>query len=237
MKIAIGVFAKTPDLSPVKTRLAQTIGIPMADVFYKKSVAGVAGNLRDLKIALAETAVTKNEALSLSIYWALAEEEGVNSPFWKGKTCLWTGAGSLGQRLNQVSKALFENHDYVFVMGTDSPQVGAAPLLKALVTMVENRGKAIVGPCSDGGFYLFGMENPLGESFWTHIQYSQGDTCQQLIDSLKEKAQAFEILPAYGDVDVAEDLIRLKKELLENQEALNEEQKDLLNWLLSLENL
>ncbi len=191
----------------------------------------VNGNLRDLEKALEKINENSNEPLELSIWWALAEEEGLTSDFWKGKQCLWTGEGNLGERLNQVTEALFENQDYVFVMGTDSPQVGAAVLLKAMLKISEGRDKALVGPCSDGGFYLFGMARPLGKGFWTCIQYSQIDTCQQLIKSLEEKMMTIERLPVYGDVDIAEDLIQLKKELLKTQEALNEEQKNLLNWL------
>lgn len=231
MKIAFGIFAKTPELSPVKTRLAQTIGEEQANAFYELSVAAVSQNLKGLKAIF-------NESVDLSFYWALAEEEGPENPYWREKVCFWTGEGSLGERLYQVSHRLFEDHDYVFVMGTDSPQVGSEALKKVVekalkfeAEALEGREKAIIGPCSDGGFYLFGMAKPLAKEVWTSVTYSRDNTCQQLVDKLTEKGYDIENLSLYGDVDVVEDLGKLKKELLEVQGALNNEQKNLLNWL------
>lgn len=231
MKIAIGIFAKTPELSPVKTRLAQTIGEEKANGFYALSVAAVDRNLKDLRDCFNNPENPYGNEVDLTCHWALAEAEGVGNAFWKGKSCLWTGEGSLGERLHQVSQRLFEFSDYVFVMGTDSPQVGTEILKRAMEHVWRNRKKAIIGPCSDGGFYLFGMPVPLDKALWTSVIYSQESTCQQLMTQLTEKGFEIELLPVYGDVDVEGDLVRLKKELLEGQEALNNEQAKLLNWL------
>ncbi len=238
MKIAIAVFAKTPGLSPVKTRLALSIGETQANAFYIKSVAAVRENLKALKLLCKTETINHTEMTELDIWWALAEEEGVNHPFWKEDQCLWTGEGSLGERLYQVTRELFQQYEYVFVMGTDSPQVGAPELYKMINSINGSKETSIncskeisiIGPCSDGGFYIFGSPKELGKDFWLSIPYSQSNTCQHLIQGIEGLGQPYEVMGTFGDVDHVADLHRLKKELWEIQNSHNGH-RDLLEWL------
>ena len=66
MKCAIAIFAKTIGLSPVKTRLAVSIGQDKAEQFYRLSIACIEDVLRAV--------VSENP--SIFPHWVLAEEEG-----------------------------------------------------------------------------------------------------------------------------------------------------------------
>ena len=87
-KGCIAVFAKTPDLSPVKTRLAQTIGKDKAKEIYTLCVESVQAVLQEIKHP------------GWDIRWALAEEEAGNTEFWHHRPFekFWTGEGELGDR-------------------------------------------------------------------------------------------------------------------------------------------
>ena len=62
----IAVFVKTPGLSPVKTRLAQEIGIEKAEKIYR------------LCCEWTKDALIRAQSITpLQLFWAVAEEEGM----------------------------------------------------------------------------------------------------------------------------------------------------------------
>lgn len=128
---ALAIFAKTPGLSPVKTRLAADIGIENAEQFYRYSVKC----LEELAFnVLRETQGT------LVPYWAIGEENGLNDPLWENLDRLWTGDGGLGDRLNHVYAALLKKHDHVILIGTDSPQMSSGRIIGAHEILRKKRG-------------------------------------------------------------------------------------------------
>src|SRR6476620_4510872 len=96
MRIAIAVFVKTPGMSPVKTRLAKTIGVQAAERFYLLSAASVEAVIREV------VHHSFKPDVQLCPYWALAEEAADSYPLWQRFQKIFQGNGTLGDRLNQV---------------------------------------------------------------------------------------------------------------------------------------
>ncbi len=194
-KIAIAAFVKTPELSPVKTRLAKTIGKRQAIAIYEESVKQTAITL--------QAAVTSLE--SLHAYWAVAEQQATNHQRWQQFSTLWTGDNSLAHRLHHVYSTLRQHHDRVILIGTDCPQLPQQYILEAAQTKKET----IIGKATDGGFYLFSSNQTIAAECWLNVRYSEENTLTQLINTLTTAGvigESVEYLPTLSDIDDRESL-------------------------------
>jgi len=107
MTAAVAIFVKTPGLSPVKTRLAAGVGVEAATEFHRLAAASVAGVAR----ACGEEIVP---------YWAVAEQEALDAPAWRGFPTIWQGEGGLGARLDRIYATLLLRHGRVLLIGADA---------------------------------------------------------------------------------------------------------------------
>ncbi len=217
---AIAVFVKTPGLSPIKTRLAAGIGAERSAEFYRLSVAAVAATV---------AAIAKSSGATP--YWAVAEEAGLDDPLWQKFACISQGTGDLGNRLNHVFDALQMQHTAVIAIGADSPQITPPMLESTLEILLDRRGlyPHVLGRSLDGGFYLVGSNARLPQETWLDVPYSTPTTAKEMAASLHSSGQIKE-LARITDVDQAENLPTLKKELLAIGSP-TPEQLTLLNWL------
>lgn len=212
MSTAIAIFAKTPSLSPVKTRLAVDIGADMAEEFYRLSVNAV------------QTEVASVNAFP---YWAVAEENGLSDPLWRGFTTLWTGEGGLGERQHHIYETLLQRHDRVLLIGSDAPQISKAILERAIAELDSH--DFVIGPARDGGYYLFGGRISTEQSSWTSVPWSTSVTRRRLEAVLPSKPNHLHLLT---DVDRADDLQYIRQEM---PEYMSREQKQILEWVTNIE--
>lgn len=222
MKIAIASFAKTISLSPVKTRLAKSIGVESAEVFYLLSVACINAVLEE----------TKRQDSDIFPHWALADEKAVGLDAWQSFPNLWTGEGGLGERLFNISDRLFQTHDAVILIGTDSPQLRVEQLLK-FSNMLRTRSDFdhVVGSATDGGFWLWGSTKALPLSVWDNVTYSTDTTLEELMRATNNYGHSVFKSDEMQDVDVVEDIVRLQKTFEQESKTLLPAQKVLLKWL------
>ena len=222
MRCAVAIFAKTIGLSSVKTRLAASIGQEKAEQFYRLSIACVEEVLQDV--------ARKNS--NVFPHWVLAEEEAPQRFEWNSFPAMWTGEGGLGERLANVSGTLFKNHDAVFLIGTDSPQMSAKRVLQSIQSLKVNSGlNHIAGPAKDGGFWLWGSRKILPNTIWNSVTYSASTTLEELVAATNAHGDHVYIGHKMQDVDVLDDLITLQKILEQKEGVLLSAQKVLLEWL------
>ena len=222
MKLAVGIFAKTIGLSGVKTRLAADIGKDDAEAFYAMSVDAVADVLNKAEL---------NTDGAIVPFWTLAEEAAPHLPQWSGFNAIWTGEGGLGQRLANVSEALFADHDAVALIGTDSPHLVPSLFENVLLQLRDDREIHIAGPADDGGFYLFASAQPVGRDIWESVTYSVDTTLKELATLIEKKGKRVNYLGSESDVDVIADLATLERSLCEIEDDLLPAQARLLDWL------
>lgn len=207
----IAVFGKTPGLSPIKTRLAATIGKKKANELYNLCVDSTQTTL--------EKFVQHNP--EWRIVWAVGEKKGLEHPYWTERPFdkIWTGDGYLGTRLHQVYSTLIQEHEAVLLTGTDSPQLNPETFIDA-AKHIEESG-SVIGPASDGGFYLFGNTREIPQTVWESVPYSvettRGELLKRVVDDIPH-------LPEKSDLDIYEDIQTLIDEmppyLHESQERL-----------------
>lgn len=223
MKCAVAVFAKTIGLSPVKTRLAASLGTKKAEAFYSLSVSAVTETLGAVQAS----------GQDIRPFWCVAEEDGPQQEQWSRFPAIWTGEGGLGERLANICERLFEDHDAVMLMGTDSPQLSPDYLLNAFRVVKENPDDCVAGPAADGGFCLFVSANPVAREIWEKATYSVDTTLAELTAHLLEQDMFVRLLETMQDVDTFDDLKTLKAFLELNKDSLPAGQKRILDWINS----
>ena len=199
MNIAIAIFAKNPDLSPVKTRLAKDIGKEKAIEVYRSLLEHTQKVVKHYQL---------HSQHNITPYWALAEKESIDLPEWQNFKTLWTGEGKLGDRLHTVYDTLIKNHEVVILIGSDCPDINFSEFDTCIENHLLKHEKCIIGPCEDGGFYLFAYDKILPGLFWKQINYSTATTFKELVTALTKLQIATYQLPTLFDIDTVKDLPR-----------------------------
>ncbi len=219
---AVAIFVKTPGLSPLKTRLARTIGHELAEEFHVLSAAAV-------EAVMAKVGQTD----AVHPYWAVAEEDGLTNVLWSNFPRTWQGEGGLADRLDQVYSTLRERHRQVLLIGADAPQITSEVLGEAHQIVAEAvEPQFVIGRSDDGGFYLFGGNISIPANVWRSVSYSEATTADQLVAAIKSFGPIHE-LPTLSDVDTIEDLEPMANALA-NLPAPLGEQIRLLQWISRL---
>jgi glycosyltransferase A (GT-A) superfamily protein (DUF2064 family) len=220
---ALAIFVKTPGLSAIKTRLADSVGPEVSEKFYRASLRATAACAREVQ----------RQYGKLQVYWAVAESEGLDSPMWVEFPTVYQGEGSLGLRLSNVYKELLNRHQFVCFIGADSPHIGAGQLLDGVFETARNaQKKFILGETNDGGFYFFGGSLPVPEMVWTSVAYSSIQTANELSSRLFRIAGVSTIRRDF-DVDTVDDLLKYKEDGFAGPNLLPE-QLSLIQWVKSL---
>lgn len=196
---AIAIFVKTPGISPVKTRLAETLGTSQAIGLYRLCTAAVESVAQAADVG--------------PVYWALAEASPQAIAQWQGNTQLIEqGGGDLGQRMSRVMKTLVERHGSGLLLGGDAPQLERAELRRAADWLANPAPRNVIGPARDGGFWTFGANRTIPTQWWTRVAYSRPDTLEKFMQSMGNDSEWLR-LPRLTDLDTAKDLVPLATEL------------------------
>jgi len=198
MSCGAAIFVKTPGLSPLKTRLAATIGAAAATHWYR--------------LAASATAAALAEVAEIAAYWAVAESPALAAAAWPGSPLLAQGAGPLGERMGRVHTALVEKHGCGILLGADTPQVDPADLARAAAWLQDPAPRLVLGPARDGGFWLIGANRVLPAAKWTLAPCSRDDTAAGFRAAMSPFGAWLE-LPHLTDVDEAEDLPSMLAEM------------------------
>lgn len=210
MKIAICVFVKTPTLSPIKTRLAKTIGTAKALQFYFWSCYEIQKCLQEVK---------RNNA-ELDVFWAVSEEKALKHNMWQSFPCFLQKGVDLGERLFWAQSDLLLSHDAYIFLGADAPQITTQILQKCIENLKQKQKTEFqMGLAKDGGYYMFASTQNIAAEAWQQIPYSASNTASEFIRVLQGIAPVNVDYPVLRDVDEQEDLL----DLLETNKELKKE--------------
>lgn len=222
MTTAVAIFVKTPGLSPVKTRLAASIGVDAAERFHWLAAAAVAGVVRDVG-DVGDVIVP---------YWAVAESGEAARRSWLGFPVIEQGGGGFAARLHKVYDSLLARHEQVLLIGADAPQLTAQLIGRAIAALREQAHEFVLGEAHDGGFWLFGGRHIVTLEQWLAVAYSCADTAALLRRQLLTLGR-IAALPQLGDADTLEDLVALRRELATLPTPVAPQQR-LAEWLARL---
>lgn len=192
-KPALILFIKNPVLGRVKTRLAQKLGDEQALAVYR------------LLLQRTRAAAIQIDAARIVAYsdFIPDSDEWDTSLFLKS---LQSGQ-DLGQRMFQALASALENHPAAILAGGDIPQLSPEVLTEAIQQLQYH--DLVIGPASDGGYYLIGMKRPEPRLF-EDIAWSTPTVCRQTLAKARALQLSAHILPTLHDVDEAEDWEKVK---------------------------
>ncbi len=196
---ALILFAKDPVEGQVKTRLNSLLDSKTTLKLYRHflsdsigKISSVSGVERFIGIASPPT----------SDYFEDASRDS--------SIRLFVQAGqNLGERMRQAFQDRFaEGFERVVIIGSDSPTLPTAYIEQAL----RSEKEVVIGPSTDGGYYLIGMKGHLTDIF-SGVPWGTDRVLSETLKVLQGKGAGAELLPVWYDVDLPEDLRFLKTHL------------------------
>ncbi len=196
------LFAREPEAGRVKTRLASSLGDEEAAMLY-------AAFLEDLSGSLGGPGEWRG---------VLLHEGAAPGPFLRRRFgASWTfrpqGEGGLGERLARAfHESAYRGAPAAAAAGSDAPALRRRDVAGAFSAL--SGSDLAVAPSPDGGFSLLSVGRfvPVPELL-APVRWSSPGTLADLLSSAASLGLAVSILPEVPDVDVPEDLARLRADI------------------------
>lgn len=199
---ALVILTKAPEPGRSKTRLVPPLTAEEAAALAKALLIDQLENaaaIHGIERFVAYTPESAADAVA-----ALAPE---------GFRCFAQEGRSLGERMSHAFEHLFaRGARSVILIGSDLPPVPRGVFHEGFAVLAGGRADVVLGPSADGGYYLVGMNRPVGAVF-EDITWSRADVLSRTIEKLKTLNLNYELLPSWYDIDTATDLRRLESEL------------------------
>jgi uncharacterized protein len=112
-----------------------------------------------------------------------------------------------GARLRRALEAGHAEGKRVVLIGTDSPTLPAAIVRRGFARLA--RADCVLGPATDGGYYLIGARKPLPRSLFCGMPWSSATVAAETIHRAHEMGLRLGLLPTWYDVDDRVGLARL----------------------------
>jgi rSAM/selenodomain-associated transferase 1 len=201
-------MCKAPQPGHTKTRLAKAVGAVAAAELSACFLRDVAAAIE----AVPETLGRRGYAV-----YAPAGAEPVLRQLFPEKFGLLLQAGQdLGEALFGATRdLLLAGHDCVLLVNGDSPSLPSHFLIQAIETLRSSGDRMVIGPASDGGYYLIGLKRPHKKLF-TQIEWGTETVFGRTRERAAEIGLATTLLPEWYDVDDAATLAWLRDELAGN---------------------
>lgn len=198
----LGMFAKFWQPGSVKTRLAAEVGPIAASSIYRAFVTALARRLEGVaaRRVLAFSPPDRRADFAmllgeLNVSWELEDQ----------------GPGDLGARMHHYFTAAFDRDaSRVVLIGSDSPTIPGEFIQRAFELL--DQAPVVLGPASDGGYYLIGLAGAVPPVF-EGISWSSPAVWDQTVSKLEQALIPYATLPPWYDVDDLQDLRRLAAEL------------------------
>jgi len=119
-----------------------------------------------------------------------------------------------GDCLFSAIARLFEcGHGSAVVLNADSPTLPTSLLVETAQVLARPGDRAVLGPASDGGYYLLGLKEAQRRLF-QDIAWSTEHVARQTLERAAELRLPVHVLPEWYDVDDIESLRQLIDEIL-----------------------
>ena len=196
-RVAVAIMAKAPKPGEVKTRLCPPLSPEEAADLYDCFLRDKVEQVRALGSATGVIAFTPDD--SRSLFEEIAP----------GFRLIAQRGADLGSRLlNSLGALLREGYVGAVAIDSDTPNLPTEYLRQAVDVLSRSATDVVVGPSDDGGYYLIGVR----QAWPTLFDAMPWSTPEVLPETLRRAHAAglrVECLPAWFDVDTAEDLERL----------------------------
>jgi rSAM/selenodomain-associated transferase 1 len=188
------LFIKAPVRGRVKSRLAAAIGQEAALELYKNFILDIVDTV-------------KKTGYPFRICYYPPEAGSEASSWLSGQYRFTPQQGSdLGKRMeNAFIRCFSEGFERAILIGSDLPDLAPSVLKEAMASLAKH--DVVIGPASDGGYYLIGFhKHTLMPRVFHGMSWSTETVFQKTMAILKNSALSIAQAPTWNDVDTVEDL-------------------------------
>lgn len=195
------VMAKAPILGIVKTRLCPPHDLEYASSLYHCFLQDIFEKVSFIDDISVTAAYTPSD--SLDFFTELA-------PY--ADYFIAQSGDDLGERMMRYFESLCNGKRAVVMIGSDSPTLLINQIVEAFDFLTAHQADLVIGPSTDGGYYLIGMIQPYPMLF-KDIAWSTSNVLAQTIKCASDMGLHISLLKEWYDVDSPEDLVRLINEI------------------------
>jgi uncharacterized protein len=115
-----------------------------------------------------------------------------------------------------AAEILDRGHPGAVLVNSDSPTLPVSVLLEAVGVLMRPGERIVLGPATDGGYYLLGIKRKY-RGLFQDIAWSTEHVAQQTLDRAAELSLPVHVLPEWYDVDDVGSLEILRAELFDGR--------------------
>jgi uncharacterized protein len=216
-RCAIAIMAKAPSAGRVKTRLSPLLSPEEAMDLGRCFLTDMTANLaRVAQEAPVDPFIAFAPAGSEGAFEAMVAP-GTGFVLADGSRAAPPGVVGLGLCLLQAAASLFDTgYGAVALLSADSPTLPTSLLLEAVRLLLMPSDRVVIGPSSDGGYYLIGTRRAHAELFHA-IDWSTEQVAEQTRQRALRCGLEVVDLDSWYDVDDPHSLQQLVHELAPDQ--------------------
>jgi len=190
------IFAKEPRPGQVKTRLSPPLSPAAAAQLYHSFLLDI----------LAEMA--RLPQLRLALAFSPPEAQAVFRGLAPAGADLFPQEGAdLGERMARaLARGFAAGFGPVMLRGGDLPDLPAAVVSEAREVLAAGRAQVVLGPATDGGYYLVGLTAPQPRLFQGPV-WSSGTVLTDTLRLARQLGLGVHLLPPWPDIDTYADLL------------------------------
>lgn len=198
------IFSRYPRAGRVKTRLIPHLG--------SEGAAGLHACLTEQTLARARAAAAARPAL-LSLWYTGASAEKMTDWLGSGLPLFPQQGKDLGERMASAFRASWaKGTQRTVLIGSDCPNLTPELIIQALAELMQH--DLVLGPASDGGYYLIGLRHGLTpgvqDSLFQDITWGTEAVYRQTLARAAAAKLTISILQELHDIDRPEDLQHLR---------------------------
>jgi uncharacterized protein len=194
MKSVLNLFFKYPEFNMVKTRLARDLDGTFVFDLYREFIKDIIDTGKKVDAGLI-LSISSSGGTPPGNY---EKEFGIRSIAQSGQ--------DLGERMyNSFNKIFSFAYRRCLLIGSDIPDISAGLLNKAFDKL--NNYDIILGPSSDGGYYLIGLNSSsLHREIFKDVRWGTGDVLEKTMENTSKLNLKHYLLDELNDIDSLHDL-------------------------------
>jgi rSAM/selenodomain-associated transferase 1 len=219
MSTAISIMAKAPEAGRVKTRLcppllpeqaAELAAALLLDTWRAAEELERADERASEPAGACASSSARTSADGVEVLLVYAGDRTRFPEPVRGLRAFVQRGADLGARIEHAARLGLARAERVIVIGSDLPGLPAARLVEARAALATH--DAVLGPSSDGGFYLIGLRRcPPG--LLSGLAWSVPETRAACAARLVQRGLRLAHVADFDDVDDIEDLRRVERQI------------------------
>jgi hypothetical protein len=203
--VAISIVCKTPRPGVSKTRLHPLLGPEDAAALSACFIRDVAAAVEVVPEAVGRR--------SYAIYAPAGSEVALCPLLPAGWSLVCREDADFGAVLSSsIAGFLADGHDCALVINSDSPTLPPLLVAAAVAALRAPGDRLVLGPATDGGYYLIGLKQPHARLFEA-VRWSTPEVLSTTLDRAAELGLPVTLLPVWYDIDDAETFGLLEAEI------------------------